>query len=120
MELGTMQKHKELQNSWRTSKRIVSELLRWKDASDEQTKQILERLEGLIVGVKELEWERGELENIIMPEAEKLDNRGFMLWPMRAALTGKKASAGPFEVAEILGKEKTLQRIKQAVTLFEA
>ena len=94
------------------------DLLQWKGATDEQTKQMLERLEGLIVRVKESEWGRGELEKIIMPEAEKLDNKGFLLWPMRTALTGKKASAPPFEVAEILGKEKTLRRIKQAITLL--
>jgi hypothetical protein len=30
------------------------------------------------------------------------------------ALTGKESSASPFEVLEILGKEKTLERIKKA------
>jgi len=30
------------------------------------------------------------------------------------ALTGKKSSAPPFDIAEILGKEKTLLRLKQA------
>lgn len=96
------------------------ELLRWKDASDEQTKEMLRMLEGLIVRVGGSEWGRDQLGRIIMPEAEKLPNRGYMLWPLRAALTGKKASAGPFEIAELLGKEKTLQRIQQAITLFEA
>ena len=41
-------------------------------------------------------------------------DRGKLLWPLRVALTGKKASASPFEVAAILGKEKTLKRIKEA------
>ena len=40
-----------------------------------------------------------------------------MLWPMRVALTGQKNSPGPFEVAEVLGKEKSLERIKQAISL---
>jgi hypothetical protein len=30
-------------------------------------------------------------------------------------LSGKKASPSPFEIADILGKEKTLKRIKEAV-----
>jgi hypothetical protein len=34
-------------------------------------------------------------------------------------LTGKEASAGPFEIAEILGKEKTLKRIKEAMKLIK-
>ena len=37
-----------------------------------------------------------------------------MLWPMRVALSGQKNSPGPFEIAWVLGKEKTLQRINQA------
>lgn len=96
------------------------DLLLWKGATNEQTKQMLERLEGLIVGMKESKWRRGELEKIIMPEAEKETNRGYMLWPLRVSLCGKKASPGPFEIAEILGKEKTLQRIKEARQLLEA
>jgi len=30
------------------------------------------------------------------------------------ALTGKEATAGPFEIAEILGREKTIKRINEA------
>ena len=41
-------------------------------------------------------------------------DRGKLLWPFRVALSGKKASAGPFEIAEILGKEKVLKRTKEA------
>jgi len=58
------------------------------------------------------------LENILLQEAEKTNNRGALLWPLRVALTAKQASAGPFEIAEILGKEKTLERIKEAKELF--
>ena len=42
-------------------------------------------------------------------------DRGYLLWPLRVALSGKEASAGPFEIADILGKEKTLQRINNAI-----
>jgi glutamyl/glutaminyl-tRNA synthetase len=34
---------------------------------------------------------------------------------MRAALSGKEKSPGPFEIAAVLGKEKTLQRIEKAI-----
>jgi len=37
------------------------------------------------------------------------------LWPMRVALTGRAASPSPFEVAWALGKEKTVNRLKQAI-----
>ena len=48
-----------------------------------------------------------------------IDEQGYdtgqILWPMRAALTGRKASPGPFEVAAVLGKERTLARLRKAV-----
>ena len=42
-----------------------------------------------------------------------------MLWPMRVALTGRKASPGNFEVAEALGKTESLIRIKTAIELLK-
>ena len=49
-----------------------------------------------------------------MAESEKITDRGLLLWPLRVALTGKESSAPPFEIAEILGKEKTIKRLKEA------
>lgn len=43
--------------------------------------------------------------------------RGKVLWPMRVALTGKEKSPDPFTVAEILGKEETLKRLRYAQSL---
>ena len=102
------------------------EQLQWKNATDEETREELQRLEIILSEFKEGEsaspderairggWTKEGLEKGVMPEAEKEKDRGCMLWPFRVALTGKKASPGPFEVAEILGKQKTLQRIKEA------
>ena len=50
-----------------------------------------------------------------MPLTKKYGT-GQLLWPLRVALSGKKASPGPFEIAEILGKNKTLERIQNALT----
>lgn len=47
-------------------------------------------------------------------QKENLDN-GATLWPLRTALSGREASPGPFEIAEILGREETLERIQSAV-----
>ena len=95
------------------------ELLRWKNAEDKEVKKNLDKLDKILYKVKEGEWTKENLEKVLMPEAEKTGDRGQLLWPLRAALTGKKASAGPFEIAEALGKEKTLARIKQARELYE-
>ena len=40
--------------------------------------------------------------------------RGNVLWPMRVALSGKERSPDPFILAEILGKDETLNRLKHA------
>jgi len=68
--------------------------------------------------IKEPEWTKEKISEIIMPIANEIGDRGKILWPMRVALCGKKASAGPFEIAAVLGKEKTLQRIKNAILIF--
>jgi glutamyl-tRNA synthetase len=41
---------------------------------------------------------------------------GQLLWPLRAALTGKPFSPGAVEVATALEKEKTMERLKKSAT----
>ncbi|PIR52737.1 glutamate--tRNA ligase, partial [Candidatus Peregrinibacteria bacterium CG10_big_fil_rev_8_21_14_0_10_49_10] len=45
--------------------------------------------------------------------------KGQYLWPLRAILTGLPYSPGAFEVVEVLGKEKTLERLQKAKELAE-
>jgi len=78
----------------------------------------------LLDAITEDAWSREEIESILMAAAGeqtradgKVD-RGRLLWPLRVALTGKKKSPGPIEVAAILGREETLQRIKAAQALL--
>ena len=40
---------------------------------------------------------------------------GDHLWPLRVALTGEKASPGPFEIAEVYGKKKTISLVNEAL-----
>lgn len=88
-------------------------LLKWKEMTDKEIKNSLEKLEKILSKIKNEDWTKENLENILLPEAEKMGDRGMLLWPFRVALTGKEASAGPLEIAEILGKEKTLKRIRE-------
>ena len=89
-------------------------LLKWGEMSDKEIKEALSKLEKIISKIKIEDWNKENLEIQIMPEAERAGDRGYLLWPFRVALTGKEYSAPPFEIAEILGKEKTLKRIKEA------
>ncbi len=98
------------------------ELLRWKNMSNEKIQNFLDNLTNLLSKIKDDDWERKFLEKVLTTEAEKIGegDRGYLLWPLRVALTGKEASAGPFEIAEILGKKKTLKRIEEAKELFKS
>lgn len=44
---------------------------------------------------------------------------GKIAQPVRVALTGKTASPGIFEILNVLGKEKSLDRLKRAVSFIE-
>ena len=94
-------------------------MLIWKGAGEQKTREALEQVQKILLEVKEKDWNKEKLQEILMPEAEKVVDRGLLLWPLRVALTGKEASAGPFEVAQALGKTKTLQRIEEARTLIQ-
>ncbi|MBI1888393.1 MAG: glutamate--tRNA ligase [Candidatus Spechtbacteria bacterium] len=94
------------------------ELLKWKAMNNEEVKETLEKLEELLGGIPEKVYTKEKLEEILMAEAQKIGDRGKLLWPLRVALTGRKASPGPFEVAEILGKKKCLARLREAKRLL--
>jgi glutamyl/glutaminyl-tRNA synthetase len=50
---------------------------------------------------------------------EGLEN-GSVLWPLRAALSGRSASPSPFELIYVLGKDESIARVTRAVELFDA
>jgi len=106
-------------------------LLKWAEISDKEIKISLDKLEKLLSKIKTEDWTKENLEKLLVPEADKFaqdikkvglpaealakaGDRGYLLWPLRVALTGKEATAGPFEIAEILGREKTIKRINEA------
>lgn len=53
--------------------------------------------------------------------AEKGVKTGFVMWPIRTAVSGKQMTpAGATEIMEVLGKEESLERIKKGIALLEA
>ena len=85
-------------------------LLKWKNMTKKEIINSLNKLEEILSKSR-----IGETKKILL----KAENRGELLWPLRVALSGKKASPDPFEIAEILGKKKTLKRIKKAKSLVK-
>ncbi|TSC94747.1 MAG: nondiscriminating glutamyl-tRNA synthetase [Parcubacteria group bacterium Licking1014_1] len=101
------------------------DLLKWDNMEDKDVKEALLLCDKVLSEIND--WNIKKIEEVLLNGAGEFNkekgypekNRGFLLWPLRVALSGKQASAGPFEIAEILGKEKTLQRIEEAKKLLD-
>jgi glutamyl-tRNA synthetase len=89
------------------------ELLFWKNAKEEETKKSIDKSIEILSNIKD--WKKEEVERRLIEGANTMENRGLLLWPLRAALSGKKASASPFDIAYLLGKEEVLNRLKGAL-----
>ena len=92
-----------------------SALLRWKAMTDDEVKNALQFSHRVLSGLDEAKFDSKNLE-VALKEAigaESMQN-GAILWPLRVALSGLQASPGPFEIAAIIGKDKTLQRVTDA------
>lgn len=63
------------------------------------------------------DWNEESIHNALFSLIEKLGiKNGQMLWPVRTAITGLMASpGGAIEIADILGKDETLRRIKVGI-----
>jgi glutamyl-tRNA synthetase len=59
-----------------------------------------------------------KVKEIVFPYATEV-GRGAVLWPMRTALSGKEKSPDPFTLSALLGKEKTLERLKAALAMLK-
>jgi len=104
------------------------DLLQWKGvpsgSGDSATKDSLLFSEKILTDIKK--WDIKNLEEKLFAASEKFNaekgypekNKGYVLWPLRVALSGKSTSPSPFEIADILGKEKTLKRIQEAIKML--
>ena len=98
---------------------FAPELLIWKKMTAEEVALHLTEVKTLLAKVDPSNFNKTTLEEHIKRFIEeKKSGTGETLWPFRVALTGQKASPPPFEVAEMLGKKKTLERIKNALSLL--
>ncbi|MBR7163419.1 MAG: glutamate--tRNA ligase, partial [Clostridia bacterium] len=77
-------------------------------------KEILPVLEGIA------DWNYDALHEALFSLIEKLEvKNGLILWPLRVAVSGKSFTpGGGIELAELLGKEETLARIKKGIELL--
>ena len=93
------------------------ELLVWRDMLFKDVFASLKVSLNTIFQISDIDFNQKNLEKILLKEAERAKNKdkGRLLWPLRAALTGLEASPGPFEILEILGKKESIKRIEAAI-----
>jgi len=91
------------------------EMLPWKETGFETTMRNLELVYKTIETVSENNFTQKIITAEIGKIAEK-EGRGEIFWPMRVALSGREASAGPVELADALGRKETLKRIAVAIS----
>ena len=99
-------------------------LLKWKTMDNQQIKNSLEVAKEILQSIDEKDFNRENLEKIFLEKspdsfAGKAGDRGELLWPLRVALSGKKASPSPFEIMEILGKNGSISRIERAISMLK-
>lgn len=94
-------------------------LLAWKDATAAQTKDALQATTQTLSALESSSfYSRDALINALSPLFEARGGRGPVLWPLRVALSGQKTSPDPMEIMGVLGKEVSLARIAQAITML--
>jgi glutamyl-tRNA synthetase len=89
----------------------------WKDR--EASAGVLQAIHGALVGAPE--WEPAAMEASLRLLAEQMglgDKAGKLFQPLRVALTGQSASPGIFDVLMLLGRERSLRRITDALAFL--
>jgi len=77
----------------------------------------LQSLKNLLSGISDMEWDAERVKRESMGLAEE-KGKAAVLWPLRVALSGREKSPDPFTIAELVGKQKTLQRIGEAIEVL--
>ncbi|MDP3727187.1 MAG: glutamate--tRNA ligase, partial [bacterium] len=90
------------------------ELLAWKKMGTAEIRSSLERSRELLGELDGNDFSETTIEAHFLT-AIGAGDKGTLLWPLRVALTGQKASPGPFEIMAVLGKERSHQRIERAL-----
>jgi glutamyl-tRNA synthetase len=88
--------------------------LAWKDTHTDKVKTHLDVIINSLTGLDNNDFNNLSIKDKVWDYADK-EGRGEVLWPMRFALSGKEKSPDPFTIAEILGKDETITRLKEAL-----
>ncbi|MEK7643249.1 MAG: glutamate--tRNA ligase [Patescibacteria group bacterium] len=94
------------------------ELLLWNGKLEEMAvRETIDSIYKILFNIEPVYFTPKDLTSSLEPLLEK-HGKGAVLWPLRASLSGKEASLGPFELLSILGKTEALARLEHALSLF--
>jgi glutamyl/glutaminyl-tRNA synthetase len=71
----------------------------------------------LLEEIEDKYFEKENIKRAVWEYAEEV-GRGDLLWPIRYALSGREKSPDPFILAEVLGKEETISRLRDAISIL--
>ena len=98
----------------------------WKEGTMERMKNVIELIEGIgqMADVENQEKEtrfRSQVLELKVKEwaAENEIGLGQVMNPLRLALVGAPKGPGVFDIMEVLGKDETIRRIKQAISVLD-
>lgn len=93
-----------------------AKLLVAKKSTAAEAKDRLQKAQGFLEKLEDKDFEIAVLQEKMLAWIAKSDlGNSQTLWPLRVALTGREKSPSPFEAAGLLGKERTLARIREAL-----
>lgn len=94
-----------------------SQILVWKKSSLEEVKNILPKLIEFMNTISVHDWNKEKMQAMVGEwTVQNSFSNGVVLWPMRVSLAGQQNSPGPFEIAEVLGKEESIKRLDMALS----
>ena len=96
--------------------RYSEELLRWKNMTNSEVAISLDTLTRVILQIDKNNFTKEAIYEVLLAETGKVGvgDKGRLFWPLRVALSGREASPDPIDIALVLGKEKALERIREA------
>lgn len=99
-------------------------LLAWKEAPNDQTIRALTAVRTIVADIPVLDAPalRSELDELAKDYGDPGErvSRGAVYWPFRVALSGEKASPDPTDIASVIGREESLERIDIALKKLQS
>lgn len=97
-----------------------SSFLTWKEGTPDEAKQTLRGLKEYFEKIQNEQFADKPTMAALVAAFIGDRKRGAVLWPLRVALSGQKASPDPLDIMFVLGKEETLRRLALAIDKIKA